>query len=63
MLETLREYALERLAERPDAEEIRARHAHYYLALAEHGESGLVGPDWMLWRRQLEAEIDNFRAR
>jgi predicted ATPase len=34
MLETIREFALERLAELPDAEELRKRHAAYYRALA-----------------------------
>src|SRR4051812_29961129 len=62
MLETLREYALERLADQSDAEEIHARHAHVYLALAEHGEAGLLGPEWLFWRRRLEAETDNFRG-
>src|SRR6266508_2241856 len=35
LLEPIREYALERLANTPDAETIRRRHAHYFTALAE----------------------------
>jgi predicted ATPase/DNA-binding SARP family transcriptional activator len=62
MLETLRDYAAERLAERADAEDLRSRHAQYFLALAEEVEAGLDGPDWVAWRRRLDAEIDNFRA-
>jgi predicted ATPase len=62
MLETVRDYAAERLAERADADEVRSRHAQYYLTLAEDGEAGLDGPDWVSWRRRLDAEIDNFRA-
>jgi predicted ATPase/class 3 adenylate cyclase len=62
MLETLREYAAERLAGLRDADEIRLRHADYYLALAEDGEVGLDGPDWVSWRGRLDAEIDNFRV-
>ena len=62
MLETLREYADERLAGLRDANEIRVRHASYYLALAEEGEVALDGPDWVSWRRRLDAEIDNFRV-
>jgi tetratricopeptide (TPR) repeat protein len=62
MLETVRDHAAERLAERADADEIRSRHARYYLALADDGEAGLDGPDWVIWRRRLDAEIDNFRA-
>jgi predicted ATPase/class 3 adenylate cyclase len=35
MLDTIREYALERLDESPDAEDVRLRHAEYFLAVAE----------------------------
>jgi tetratricopeptide (TPR) repeat protein len=62
MLETLRDYAAERLAERADGEEMRSRHAQYFLALAGEVEAGLDGPDWVTWRRRLDTEIDNFRA-
>jgi predicted ATPase len=62
MLETLRECAGERLAGLRDADEIRSRHADYYLALAEEGEVGLEGPDWVSWRRRLDAEMENFRV-
>ena len=62
MLETVREYAAERLAERADATAIRTRHAEHFLALAADSEAGLDGPDWVLWRRRLDAEIDNLRA-
>ena len=43
MLETIRAYALERLAERGDVEALAARHARYYLALAEDAEPELRG--------------------
>lgn len=36
MLELVRSYAAERLAERGEAEQLRARHASYFLELAEH---------------------------
>jgi predicted ATPase/DNA-binding SARP family transcriptional activator len=62
MLETVRDYAAERLAERGDAEEIRSRHSRYFLKLAEDGEARLDGPDWIAWRRRLDAEVENFRA-
>jgi predicted ATPase/class 3 adenylate cyclase len=62
MLETVRGYAAERLEERPDVDEIRSRHAQYYLRLAEDGEAGLDSPDWVIWRRRLDAEIHNFRV-
>ncbi|HYZ10630.1 MAG TPA: adenylate/guanylate cyclase domain-containing protein [Actinomycetota bacterium] len=62
MLETIREYAGERLAELPDADEIRRRHARFFLALAERAEPELTGPDQVRWLDALEAEHDNFRA-
>ena len=40
MLGTIREYALERLAERGDIEAVRRRHAGYYVVLAEEAEPG-----------------------
>jgi predicted ATPase/transcriptional regulator with XRE-family HTH domain len=62
MLETIREYALERLAEHGQKEEVRRRYAAYYLTLAEQGERGLQGPDSRLWLDRLETEHDNLRA-
>jgi predicted ATPase/DNA-binding SARP family transcriptional activator len=62
MLETIREYAAERLAESPGAEEVRQRCAEHFLALAELGEPELTGPDVGAWLERLEREHDNFRA-
>jgi hypothetical protein len=62
MLETIREYAMERL--QADGEEAEARRAHaaWFRALAEDAESGLRGPRQQHWRDVLEADLDNFRA-
>jgi len=62
MLETIREYALERLAESGDEEESRRRHAGYYLALAEAAEPELTGPAQGMWLERLEDEGDNLRS-
>jgi tetratricopeptide (TPR) repeat protein len=59
MLSTIREYALERLAESDDESVIRRAHAAYYLVLAEEGAQDAVArPDWF---DRFEAEHDNFR--
>ncbi len=62
MLETVHEYASERLEESGEAEEIKLAHAEYFLALAEEAEPELKGPDQLEWLQGLEAEHDNMRA-
>ena len=62
MLETIHEYAHEKLKESGKAEEIRRAHAYYFLTLAEEAEPELKGPDQLEWVERLEAERDNFRA-
>jgi predicted ATPase/class 3 adenylate cyclase len=62
MLETIREYAGERLEAEPDAEDIRRRHAGFFLDLAERAEPELTGADQVRWLDALEAEHDNFRS-
>ena len=62
MLETIREYGWEALAERQEREAIQAAHAAYYLALAEEAERALGGPQHLLWLDRLGREYDNLRA-
>jgi predicted ATPase/DNA-binding XRE family transcriptional regulator len=62
MLETLREYGLEQLAQHGEEAAARQRHADYYLALAEAAEPALGGPDAENWGARLEREHDNARA-
>ena len=63
MLETIREYAAERLESSGEAEEVRRAHALYYLALAEatQPEMSVTTPQEWWWTR-LEEEHDNLRA-
>jgi predicted ATPase/class 3 adenylate cyclase len=62
MLETIREYALEQLAVSGEEAELRARHAAYYLELAEAGEPKFHTDELEVWVDRLEAEHDNLRA-
>ncbi len=62
MLETVREYAAERLAESGETDTIRSRHADVFLALAEEAEAELTGNAQTAWLDRLEREHDNIRA-
>jgi predicted ATPase/Tfp pilus assembly protein PilF len=62
MLETIRDYATERLIESDEYEPLRRAHAQYFLALAERAEPELTGQRQAEWLERLEAEHDNLRA-
>lgn len=62
LLETVREYARERLVENGEAEAMRRQHAEFYLAVAETAEPQLSGPGQAVWLDRLELEHDNFRT-
>jgi predicted ATPase/DNA-binding SARP family transcriptional activator/DNA-binding CsgD family transcriptional regulator len=62
MLEPIRQYALERLEQCSDVDDIRRRHAALFLALAEEAEPQLIKADQAAWMERLEAEHDNLRA-
>jgi non-specific serine/threonine protein kinase len=62
MLETIREYAAERLAEIPEEKRILADHASAFLAFAETGERDLAGPAELEWLHLLDLEHNNLRA-
>jgi predicted ATPase/DNA-binding SARP family transcriptional activator len=62
LLETIREYATERLGEAGEIAELRDLHAEWCLALAEKAEPHLTGTDQTHWFATLETERDNLRA-
>ncbi len=62
MLETIREYALERLAASGEAEAVRRQHAIFFLRFSEEAEPKIRGAEHFLWRTRLEVEHDNLRA-
>jgi non-specific serine/threonine protein kinase len=62
MLETVRQYAGERLGEIGTAAAVQRRHRDWYLTLAEHGNAGLDGPQQKTWLDRMDAEYDNLRS-
>jgi non-specific serine/threonine protein kinase len=61
LLETIRQYGAERLAERGEAETTRRRHAEFFVALAEQAEPHFTTVARPLWARRLQDELDNLR--
>ncbi|HLV78671.1 MAG TPA: tetratricopeptide repeat protein, partial [Chthonomonadaceae bacterium] len=62
LLETLRQYALEKLEASGGIEAMREKHRAYFLRLAEEAERKLYGVDSDKWLERLETEHDNLRA-
>ena len=62
LLETLRQYARERLDEHGDPDVWRRRHAEHYLRFAQAAGPAIYGPDALAWGRRPRDEADNLRA-
>jgi predicted ATPase/class 3 adenylate cyclase len=62
LLETIRQYAQERLAELGETEALRAAHAAYFVGFGEEAIPNMMGPEGIDWERRLEREFDNIRA-
>jgi tetratricopeptide (TPR) repeat protein len=62
MLETLRQYAREKLDAAGDADSWRRRHAEHFTTFAEEAGPALLGPNELEWRPRVGHELDNLRA-
>ncbi|MCU0970126.1 MAG: hypothetical protein MUF03_15190, partial [Rubrivivax sp.] len=62
MLETLRDYAREKLEQFGEAPGTAVRHCDHYFAFAKAARDGLMEPDTADWVRRAEADLDNIRA-
>ncbi|MEO8122872.1 MAG: NB-ARC domain-containing protein, partial [Burkholderiales bacterium] len=62
MLETIRDYAREKLEQSGDLDATLARHCDYYFVMANAANHGLEGPEQADWVWRVEAELDNLRA-
>src|SRR5258706_6144292 len=62
LLETVRQYARDRLEDTGGCAAVRVRHRDYYLALVEEADPKLKGAEQAEWLRRLEEEHDNLRA-
>jgi tetratricopeptide (TPR) repeat protein len=61
-LETIRQYAREKLFETDEASQMRDRHLDYFRALAEKAEIEILNANQVAWLKRLEHEFDNMRA-
>ena len=62
LLETVRQYAREKLSDAGEGMDVRDRHLEYFLGLAERAEPELTGPRVVEWLKRLEEELDNIRV-
>jgi predicted ATPase/DNA-binding XRE family transcriptional regulator len=62
LLDTIQQYAHEKLSEAGEWMAVRDRHLEYFLGLAEVAEPELIGPRQVTWLKRLDDELDNIRA-
>jgi predicted ATPase len=62
MLETIRDYAAEKLDQRGEAAETAARHCEHYFVMIKAARDGLRGSQQADWIWRVEAELDNVRS-
>ena len=62
MLETIRDYAREKLEQRGESALTAARHCEHYFAMAKDANRGFRGPEHAVWIQRVETELDNLRG-
>ncbi|MCA1554440.1 MAG: adenylate/guanylate cyclase domain-containing protein, partial [Chloroflexi bacterium] len=62
MLETIRQYAREKLSESDEGDRVRDRQLDYFMRLAEEAEPKIRSAEQMSWLHRLEAELENVRV-
>ncbi len=62
LLETIREYALEKLAESQDKINVQNKHLGYFVRFAEEGDRKIKGAEQMVWFEKLEDEYNNLNG-
>lgn len=62
LLEPVRQYALEFMAESDESKSLRARHLDYFTNLAENAWKGFLSPEYPSWFQRIAADIDNIRT-
>jgi len=62
LLETIRQYARDKLLESSEVGAVRDRHLRYFVEVAEEAEPQLRGAGLVPWMRRLNQELDNLRA-
>ena len=62
LLETIRQYAFEKLEEAKEMAPVRHRHLEWYLGIARKAQNELLGANQAQWLNRLEMEHENLRA-
>jgi predicted ATPase len=62
MLETIREFAVERLEHLSDADQTHEQHARWYMRLAQEAHDALRGPAQEEWLVRLDPDLENLRS-
>ncbi len=62
LLETVRQYAQERLVESGEAERVRGRHCDHFQSIVHSLNATHTGAEWQVWLRRVDRDYDNVRA-